>query len=89
MRRVIEHYAIVLAAWLPFFAIWVFFAMLYGHFPLRAAVVTSMISMGSASLLGLAVWHICQHWPWPLRLDLKFYFLQVFLASWYSALWII
>ena len=89
MRKVIKRYAIVIAAWLPFFAIWVFFAMLYAHFPLSAAVVTSMISMGSASLLGVAVWHICQHWPWPLRLDLKFYFLQVSFASVYSALWTI
>jgi signal transduction histidine kinase len=87
MRRVIERYAIVLAAWLPFFAIWVFLAMLYVHYPLRAALVTGMISMGSASLMGIAVWHICQRWPWPLRLDLKFYFLQVFLASGYSILW--
>ncbi len=53
----------------PLFAIWVFFAMLYAHYPLRAALGTSMISMGSASLLGIAVWHVCQRWPWPLRLD--------------------
>ncbi len=89
MRKAIQRYAIVLAAWLPFFAIWVFFAMLYAHYSLRAALVTSMISMGSASIMGIAVWHICQHWPWPLRLDLKFYFLQIFLASSYSILWII
>ena len=89
MRKVIKRYAIVLAAWLPFFAIWVFLAMLYGHYPLRAALVTGMISMGSASLMGIAVWHICRRFPWPLRLDLKFYFLQVFFASGYSILWII
>jgi signal transduction histidine kinase len=87
MRKVIKRYAVVLAAWLPFFAIWVFLAMLYAHYPLRAALVTGMISMGSASLMGIAVWHICQHWPFPRRLDLKFYFLQVFLASGYSILW--
>jgi signal transduction histidine kinase len=87
MRKAIKRYAIVLAAWLPFFAIWVFFAMLYAHYPVRAAVVTSMISMGSASLMGIAVWHICQRWPWPLRLDLKFYFLQIFFAAVYSILW--
>ena len=33
MREVIKRYAIVLAAWLPFFAIWVLFAMLYAHYP--------------------------------------------------------
>lgn len=89
MRRSIKRYAIVFAAWLPFFAIWVFVAMSYAHYSLRAALVTSMISMGTASLMGIAVWYICQRWPWPLRLDLKFYFLQVFFASGYSVLWII
>lgn len=89
MRKVIKRYAIGLAAWLPFFAIWVFLAMLYAHYPLRAAVVTGMISMGSASLLGIAVWHICQRWPFPLRLDLRFYFLQVLFASAYAILWTI
>jgi two-component system LytT family sensor kinase len=89
IRKAIKRYAIVLAAWLPFFAIWVFFAMLYAHYPLPAALATSMISMGSASLLGIAVWHVCQRWPWPLRLDLKFYLLQTFFASMYSILWTI
>jgi sensor histidine kinase YesM len=89
IRKAIKRYAIVLAAWLPFFAIWVFFAMLYAHYPLQAALATSMISMGSASLLGIAVWHVCQRWPWPLRLDLKFYLLQTFFASMYSILWTI
>jgi signal transduction histidine kinase len=87
MRNAIKRYAIVLAAWLPFFALWFFFAMLYAHYPLSTALVISTISMGSASLMGIAVWHICQRWPWPLRLDLKFYFLQIFLASVYSILW--
>jgi signal transduction histidine kinase len=87
MRKAIKRYAIVLAAWLPFFAIWVFFAMLYAHYPLRAALITSMISMGSASVLGIAAWHVCQRWPWPLRLHLKFYLLQIFFASVYSILW--
>jgi signal transduction histidine kinase len=88
MRRVFQRYAIGFAAWLPFFAIWVLFAMLYAHYSFRAALVASMISMGSASALGIAVWHVCQRWPWPLHLDLKFYFLQVLLASMYSFLWI-
>src|SRR5260370_9639907 len=87
MRRTIKRYAIVLTAWLPLFAIWVFFAMVYAHYPLRAALVTSVISVDSASLMGIAVWHIC--WPWPLRLDLKFHFLQILLASAYSILWTI
>src|SRR6266576_1148794 len=57
------------------------------HYHLSAAVVTSLISMGTASLLGIAAWHVCQHWPWPLQLDLKFYLLHIFFASLYSILW--
>ena len=87
MRKAIKRYVIVLAAWLPFFVIWVFYARSYAHYPLRAAFLTSLISMGSASLLGIAVWHVCQLWPWPFRLDLKFYLVQIFLASVYSILW--
>jgi sensor histidine kinase YesM len=87
VRKTIRRYAIVLAAWLPFFAIWVLFAMLYAHYPLRAALLTSLISMGSASLLGIAVWHVCLRWPWPLRLDLKFYSLQIFFAVVYAVVW--
>jgi sensor histidine kinase YesM len=87
MNRAIRRYAIIFAAWLPFFVIWFFFAVLYAHYSFRAALVTSMISMGSASLMGIAVWDICQRWPWPLRLDLRFYFLQIFFASVYSILW--
>jgi hypothetical protein len=87
MRETIKRYAMVLAAWLPFFVIWTLFAMLYAHYPWRAALATSLISMGSASLLGIGVWHLCRRLPWPLRLDLKFYSLQVFFASIYSILW--
>jgi LytS/YehU family sensor histidine kinase len=43
--------------------------------------------MGTASLLGIAAWHVCQRWPWPLQLDLKFYLLHIFFASLYSILW--
>jgi signal transduction histidine kinase len=87
MRKAIKRYAIVLAAWLPFFVIWVFFMMSYARFPLFSAVLTSMISMGSASLLGIGVWHVCQRWPWPLRLNGKFYLLHILLASLYAFLW--
>ena len=59
MRKAIKRYAVVLAAWLPYFAIWVFCAMLYARYPLRASLIERMISLGSASLRGIAVWHVC------------------------------
>jgi hypothetical protein len=87
MPKAIKRYAIVLAAWLPFFAIWVFFGILYGHSSLAVALIASLISMGSASLLGIVVWHVCRRLPWPLRMDLKFYFVQIFFAGVYSLVW--
>ena len=87
MRLAIRRYAIVFAAWLPFFAIWVLFSIVYAHYRLGPAIVTSLFSMGSASLLGIATWHLCRRLPWPLRLDFKFYVLQIFLGCAYSLLW--
>lgn len=89
MRKDLRRYAIAFVAWLPFFALWALFAMTYAHFRLSVALATSMISMGSAGLLGIAVWHVCKRRPWPLRLSFKFYLLQVFLAALYSIVWVV
>jgi len=84
-----KRYALVFAAWLPFFAIWVLYAMSYGRYSLAAALTASLISMGTASVLGIGVWRICRLRPWPLRLDLKFYFLHIVLSVVYSLTWTI
>src|SRR5882762_457437 len=86
-RKTIRRYAIVLAAWLPFFALWVLFAMSYAHDRIFAVLVPSLISMGSAGLLGIAVWHICRRWPWPLGFSLRFYLLQLLFALLYAVAW--
>jgi signal transduction histidine kinase len=83
----IKHYGIAVAAWLPFFAIWVFYAMSLARYSLRAAIVTSLISMGSASLLGIGVWHLCQLRPWPFHLRLRFYLQQILFACAYTVAW--
>jgi len=88
MSKAIRRYAIAFVAWLPFFALWALFAMMYAHFRFSAALAVSMISMGSAGLLGIAVWHVCQRWPWPLQLSLKFYLLHILLAALYSIVWV-
>ncbi len=84
IRQLIRRCAIVLAAWLPFFAIWLLVAMSFARDRLSAVLIGSLISMGSAGLLGIAVWHGCQRWPWPLGFKLKFYLLQIFLAVGYG-----
>lgn len=89
IRKVIRRCAIVLAAWLPFFALWVLFAVSFAHDRFSAIFVASLISMGSAGLLGVAVWYVCRRWPWPLGFTLNFYLLQVFFALIYAVVWTI
>jgi LytS/YehU family sensor histidine kinase len=86
IRNVITRCAIVLAAWLPFFAIWVLFAMSFGQARF-STVLLEGLSMGSASLLGIPVWYVCRHWPWPLGFRLRFYLLQIVFALVYGIAW--
>jgi signal transduction histidine kinase len=87
VSKLIRSCAIALAAWLPFFALWVLFAMSFAREPFSAIFVTSLISMGSAGLLGIAVWQLCRSWPWPLGFNLNFYLLHAFSALLYAAAW--
>jgi signal transduction histidine kinase len=89
IRKLIKRCAIVLAAWLPFFALWVLFAMSFARDRFSVVLVSSLITMGSAGLLGIAVWHVCRRWPWPFGFTLKFYSLQVFFALLFAAAWTI
>lgn len=89
MIGTLKRYALIFAAWFPFFAIWVFLARYYAHLPLGTAIYSSLASMGSASLLGIAVWHVCRRIPWPLQLDLRFYLLQISFAVVYTFVWLI
>src|SRR5262245_10758802 len=89
IRPIIRRCAIALAAWLPFFALWVLFAMSFARDPFSTILLASLISMGSAGLLGIAVWQASRRWAWPLGFNPKFYLLQVFFALIYVASWTI
>ncbi len=78
--KVIRRCAIALAVWLPFFALWVLFAMSFARDPLSAIFVSSLMTMGSAGLLGIAVWQLCRRWPWPFGFNRNFYLLHVLFA---------
>jgi hypothetical protein len=86
-RNIIRRGAIVLAAWLPFFAVWLLVGLSFAREPFSAVLVASLISMGSAGLLGIAVWYACQRRPWPLGFRLKFYLLQICFAVMYGGAW--
>lgn len=87
--KVIRRCAIALAAWMPFFALWVLFAMSFSRDSFSAIFVSSLITMGSAGLLGIVVWQLCRRWPWPLGFNLNFYLLHLFFAVLYAAVWTI
>ena len=70
--QVIRRFAIALTAWLPFFALWVMFALSFSREPLSVIFITSLISMGSAGLWGIAVWHSCRRSPLPLGFSARF-----------------
>src|SRR5258708_11806403 len=87
VRKLIKRCAIALAAWLPFFAIWLLVAMSFARDRFSAVLIGTLVSMGSAGLLGIAVWYVCQRWPWPLGFKLNFYLLQIFFAVAYGIAW--
>jgi signal transduction histidine kinase len=86
-RRLIRQSAVGVAAWLPFFALWTAVMLSSGQVTLRAALVSGLISMGSAGALGTVVWAACRRWPWPLGFRLWFYALQIALAILYGIVW--
>jgi signal transduction histidine kinase len=87
VRKLIRRCVIASAVWLPFFAIWLLVAMSFARDRFSAVLVGSLISMGSAGLLGIAVWYVCQRWPWPLGFNLNFYLLQISFAVAYGGAW--
>src|ERR1041384_4240236 len=87
MRHVLRRYAIIFAACPPLFAVCVLFAMSFAHFTLRDALFASVNTVGSAGVLGIGVWRVCERRPWPLHFGLKFYLLQVCVAVAYATLW--
>jgi len=87
VRKLIKRCAIAFAAWLPFFAIWLLFAMSFARDRFSTVLAGSLMSMGSAGLLGIGVWYVCQRWPWPLGFKLNFYLLQIFFAVVYGIAW--
>src|SRR5262245_56413723 len=79
--------AVGVAAWLPFFVLWTGVALSSGQLTLGAALMSGLVSMGTAGALGALVWLACLRWPWPLGFRLSFYALQIALAILYGFVW--
>lgn len=75
-------------AWVPFFVMFGLFMMVYGEATVQQAAVGSLISMGSAALLGAGVWWFSGRYPWPERLRLSFYIVHLLVGAVYAWTWL-
>ena len=87
ISTIIRRCAIALAVWLPFFVLWLLFAASFSRDPFSTVFIASLITMGSAGLLGIGVWYLCRLWPLPLGFSTRFYLLHIVLAVTYSTAW--
>jgi len=87
LRNTIRRSGIVLAAWLPFFLMWLAVTLSASREPFRMVLLASLISMGTAGLVGIPIWYACKRWPLPSQFSFRFYLLHVGLAVLYGIAW--
>ncbi|HEV8608584.1 MAG TPA: histidine kinase [Thermoanaerobaculia bacterium] len=90
-RLAFSRTLLVIGAWLPFLFFWVLFFMTYarGSQTLAAALSYGLVAIGSAAVLGVAVWRFCARNPWPLAVRGSFYAKHLAAAAVYAAAWIL
>jgi hypothetical protein len=90
-RVVFSRALLVVGAWLPIFLFWVLFFLSYarGTQTLAAALSYGIVAIGSAAVLGAAVWRFCARNPWPLSVRGPFYAKHLLAASAYAITWIL
>ncbi|MEK6375981.1 MAG: histidine kinase [Acidobacteriota bacterium] len=84
MKKVV----VFIAAWLPFLALWVLFALQAGNLTLWQVLPRSIEAVAAAALLGLAVSRFCARMPWPGEMRVRFYAMHILAAVLYSAAWV-
>jgi two-component system LytT family sensor kinase len=89
MRRRALQAAVLVAAWLPIGLFWMVLMVVYGHSSAAEALQRSALTIGTAALLGIAVWHFCLRRPWPHRMRAGFYVQQFVAASLYATVWVV
>jgi len=77
----------VMGAWLPIFLFWLFFSMAYARISFAEALSRAVLNIGSAAILGTAVWRLSARAPWPREMKLSFYAGQLVAAAVYATLW--
>jgi LytS/YehU family sensor histidine kinase len=81
--------AALVAAWLPIALFWTLVLVVYGRVPVGESLLRSVLTIGAAALLGVAVWRHCARTPWPHELRVRFYARHFGAAAAYAALWVL
>jgi hypothetical protein len=81
--------AALIGAWLPFLFAWVIFTMTYGGVTVADALPRSLVTIGSAALLGIAATAFCSRLQWPDKLRWTFYAKHAAGSAVYAACWIV
>src|SRR5207245_9987289 len=89
VRRRLNRAAAVVAAWLPALVLWMAFAMAGGQVSLAAAFPSALMTITVSALLGLVVWRLCIHLPWPEEFRIGFYAVHLVAALVYGLVWMI
>jgi two-component system, LytTR family, sensor kinase len=80
--------AALVAAWLPMVVLWTVLAMVYAQLTLVEAFARATLTIGSAALLGIGVWHFCGTTRWPDAMRVGFYLRHLLGGVVYAVLWV-
>lgn len=76
-------------AWAPLWGLWFLIAMSYPGATVSAAARDSTVAIGTAALLGVAVWRITGIYVWPEHLHARFYTTHLLMGSLFAVLWMV
>ena len=76
----------VVLAWLPLWGLWFLIAMSSPGRAVSAAALDATVAIGTAALLGAAVWRLTGAYVWPEHLQFKFYGMHLLAGSLFAAL---
>jgi signal transduction histidine kinase len=84
-----RSWLLLVAGWGAFFILWTLFLLGWGQgeTPLSAALISGLVTTGTAAILGVAVWKLTDRLVWPDDLRLSFFLWQLIAAVIFSAAW--
>ena len=84
-----RSWLLLVSGWGAFFVLWTLFLLGWGQgeTPLNAALMSGLVTTGTAAILGVAVWRLTDRLTWPDDLRLSFFLWQLIAAVIFSAAW--